>query len=158
MTTMRFLGPSFVMEVPSTWMVLSSTRYQVMFLSPPTRDGVHVNLNVILQPLKTDFSTFVAEADAALAQTYPDFELQEAADHTTPDGTPGAYRRATWRNGQTRLLQQQMLFEYDTIAYVVTTLRPLDNPDAAAVDASFDAMLRSFQFTRVSFGDLTAAV
>lgn len=148
---MKFIGPSFVLDIPTDWFALSSPQYQTMFLSPPTDDGQRANLTITIKP--QDEAITAEQFAGVLQQAYQ--QLNTAVDIHRQEAiqignVPGHLTVATLVNGETgsTVFQQQVVAVHDTLIYALIAARPadLDEGLAAQLDDLLAGMLESFRF------------
>ena len=148
MAFMQFQGPGFIMETPTDWLITSSAQFQVMFLGPQT-GVVRPNLMVTIRPVEEGATApqVAAEALAIQQREYPDYTLLEENDYTASGGL-AFVRKYTWRSPEhdAYILQIQAFFIFSGAIFTLTATCLRDSD--AALESTFNHMIRSFRFTR----------
>ncbi|PJF28173.1 MAG: hypothetical protein CUN52_13515 [Phototrophicales bacterium] len=150
---MRFIGPNFTMQVPSEWMVISSTQFQVMFLSPPMQDGRSINLVLVLQTSDTTPQDYINTMVKPQAQTRDNYQLLTDAPFTTQSGVTGYQYvfSATYEPNQV-ILQRHIIFKQANTLYWFLASLPTNiaHDLQAKINDILNTMLESFMFTEMN--------
>lgn len=156
MTTMTFVGPSFVLEVPTDWFVFSSPQYQTMFLSPPTEDGQRANWTITIQPRENNVTPqqYAKLLHQAYTQSGQARDISEEGAISLSEHS--AYRTvATLRQEneeddeeQPEIVQQEVVVVVGDMIYVLQAVRPahLDEALRDRLDSVFATMFDTLQF------------
>lgn len=154
---MQFVGPNFTMQAPSEWVVLSSTKFQVMFLAPPLKDGRSLSLVLLMQPSTLSPEEYVREVIQQQAQSQANFTLLTQEPFITKDGVTGILFAFTalYQSNQT-ILQRHVVFKFDNTLYWFLTSIPTDIPSEIRqkVDEISQNMLNTFAFTQMDLESL----
>jgi hypothetical protein len=153
----QFVGPHFTIQVPSEWVALSSTKFQVMFLAPPLKDGRSLSLVLVMQPSDLPLEDYVRDVIAKPAQSQANFTVLSQESFITNAGTTGILFvfSATYLPNQT-IIQRHIVFKYENTVYWFLNAIPTDIPDEIRqkVDDIFQNMLKTFTFTQMDLESL----
>lgn len=152
-----FLGPSFTLQIPTTWAIMASAEIQAIFLSPPLSNGQRVNMTITLQTTDDPLENYVAALQAQQAQAYPHFEVNHQDPFQTDKGANGIRTMLSWQKlaPPESIVQQQAFFSREKMVYILTGSRAaaLEMDLAQSVDAAFDEIIQSFDFATPHFED-----
>lgn len=146
----RFEGPTFTLDTPTTWVVSASPQFQAIFLGP-TDQPIRPNLIISMHPVNSDVTPESVAENARLSQEveYHDYEIINEINFSNFGGQ-GIMRRYRWTNPNDNnpVLQMQAYFIHKNMLHTLTATRAesLPKESAQAVDDIFDQMLESFRF------------
>ena len=153
---MRFVGPTFELNVPTDWFVLAAPQYQTMFLSPQTAEGWRANLTITLRPLEDDTSTPQQFLESILQPVPVTEEEQTGLLEVLEQGAmkiggiDGVYGIRRITNSETGEVAHQriVIAVHDDTIYIFGATRPTDGDTALLekVDAIFEQMFVSLRF------------
>lgn len=151
MSFMNFQGPTFTMQVPTTWFVNSSPQFQAIFTAPKG-EGVQANLIVSIRPVKAEVTAVSVAQTARDTQTreYPQYEvLEETAVTDAP--VPYFRRSYRWYNTErkTAILQSQAYYVHKNRLYTLTATQPAIGVDSDETNKILDQMMDSFKLETV---------
>jgi hypothetical protein len=154
---MRFVGPTFTLDVPTDWFVLSAPQYQTTFLSPQAKEGWRASFIITLRALDQNETPTPREfIEAAMAAYRAAGETHDSPTEVLETGTlpfgdmEGHYGRVQFADPQTgqAVCQTVAVAFYREMAHVFSATRVADG-DAALldkVDAIFEQMFASLRF------------
>lgn len=160
MPFMRFMGPTFTLDVPTSWAVLSSAQFQVLFVSPPTRGGHQVNFSVMMNPRvdATLLSDYVEDILKSQATRYPEFSLLSHTDFESLHGVGGIRTLIRWLRADLGVVARQVQFFVmdETHIYILTGSRSeaIEADLAPQIDGLTEHMLASFSFEALTLESL----
>jgi hypothetical protein len=153
MKFMQFQGPTFTMQVPTSWFVTSSPKFQAVFTAPEKTGGAaQANLIVSVRPVKDDV-TAVAVAQAAKEtqqKEYPEYEVLEEIVAEDAE-LPTVHRLYKWHNleRQMVMIQRQAFYVHDNRLYTLTATRSETNgEDTEEIDETLLQMMNSFSLEK----------
>jgi hypothetical protein len=157
MQWMTFVGPSFLMDVPTDWLLISQPQFQVMFLSPRLEgDGRRVNLTVSVRAIEGEMAEVVETMVKQMAEAYTAYELREMGDFSTASGADGLRHDYAWRrvDEDVPVVQRQVFFGDGDLLVTLTGSRPGDLGEEMAelVDGMFTRMFESVRFEEMVLG------
>lgn len=146
---MTFVGPTFIMETPTDWIVGSSAQFQAVFRDVIPDGAIHSNLGVAVRTVEegVKLREVIAIARETQEKEYPDYNvLLEAPVVVGPIG--GVRRVFEWQppDLDTRVQQQQVSLLNGRNLYTLTTTRAAGAENGDEIDAVFEHMLGSFEF------------
>ena len=158
MTWMTFIGPTYTLDIPGDWLIMSSPEFQVMFLGPiEAGDTVRPNLLLAIQRLEAGSTAQEVAASAleAQQQDYPEFQVLDENDFSEGELT-GALRTYTWHNPDqgVYLHQSQAMYVLGQSLYTLTATRGADDPKADRLDETMQVIMGSFTAREVPFEEL----
>jgi len=148
MQMMSFRGPTFLLEVPTTWVVSSTPQFQALFLGPIDYI-VRPSIAVSMRPVKADVTvTAVAEqAKVSQGKSYPQYQVLNEADYSQQGSA--FIRQYSWHNEskQVDIVQIQAYILHSQVLYTLTATRPasIADEEAAALDGLYDHAIQSFR-------------
>ena len=154
--TMRFIGPAFVLDVPTDWFVLSAPGYQTTLLSPKTSEDWRASF-VITHYALEDNDVTPAEFLTTTMQAIQSVQAAENAPLTFDEPQPIAFgdvegaksvvQTVDSQSGE-QVTQQIAVAFYEDMAYIFNASRPATGaPELLEkVDAIFEAMFGSLRF------------
>ncbi len=157
MSVMHFVGPTFALDVPTDWTVLSIPQYQTIFLSPQASAGWRASFIVTLRARDKNEASTPHELVKAVLAAY----LETGEAHNTPatvleegpfafgdvEGYGGKVQFTDPQTGQA-VRQTMAVAFYQEMAHVFSATRPAEG-DAALlgkVDAIFERMFETLRF------------
>lgn len=157
MDWMNFLGASFSLKVPTTWLVVSSPEYQTMFVSPPTAEKQHFTMTIFIQPY--DETVPLAQLYETMNQSqqasYAQYTVLQSHEGYTDRQIPYFQRVFRWQqaNGM-GVLQTQTFFHKDGFVYILLSTRAEQTTEQTAqlADDIFANMVNTFAFQAIMFG------
>lgn len=145
---MQFDGPSFQMQIPTTWQITSSPQFQAMFIGQKADPNTTVrpNLMVTIRPVEDNVTPTAVAARALQVQSenYPEFELLGEVDYTQQGGV-GVLRQFVWRDAEqdVSVTQMQAFFVFAGLLYTLTGTRQSDADGDK--DDVFTTIINSFR-------------
>lgn len=148
METKEFRGPGFVMEIPTHWLISSTTDFQAIFLSPRKEDGTQANLTVSIRQLD-EGSTLEAVVEVlqnTQHERYPQFNVLEEVDYSESGGS-GFKQIYSWFNEEQNatIIQTQALFYVERLLF--TLIGTAFQPHADEYQDIFNTMIDSFRLS-----------
>lgn len=147
---MPFIGPYFQVNIPTNWKVVSSAYFQVTFLSPPMRDGHHINIAVMIFPLQDDLSTYIKQTFIPSIDRIETVLEKDVREIVAQSGEIGFDIRVKHQLENESILQRHVIFEYQDVFYqfLATTRLNLDGDLQIRIDEVFDLFFDSIIFTK----------
>ncbi len=153
---MRFIGPAFVLDVPTDWFVFSAPGYQTAFLSPKTPEGWRASFVVTHYaperegegPAAFLTATMQALQAAKAAENTPlTFDEPQPAMFGDVEGARSTIRTRDPQSGLS-IIQQLAVVFYEGVAYIFNAGRPVEGaPELLEkIDARFEEMFGSLRF------------
>ncbi len=151
MDTMHFIGPTFSLDVPTDWFVISSPEYQTAFLAPRDARGHRASFTVAIKPVlrpvtAQQFAEFIQEI---YDQTGVSREVLETEEVSLGEVKGYAITFLLSRGEDSvPMWQRQVVAINGDLIYVLVAARLADltGPAANLIERSFAMMFDSFVF------------
>lgn len=158
MDTMHFIGPTFALDVPTDWFVVSSPEYQTAFLAPRDAQGRRASFIVAIKPMSKPVTA--QQFAELIQQTYDHLDVSREVLDTGEVSLGGVRGYAitsllSRTEDSARMWQRQVVAVNGDLIYVLVAVRSADltGPAADVIERSFAAMFDSFAFEEATLPD-----
>jgi hypothetical protein len=147
MNWMTFEGPTFRIDMPTTWLVKANQQFQAMFIAPKDeQDPIFPSFTIAITATDTDLKTHFETIEKLQTAEYPDYQVL-----TREVGANHAFRMYSWRYpaSPTPLIQQQLFLMDEENNNVYTLTATFLQKQTQEFEPVFEAMMKSFNFRKL---------